>query len=742
MFGGHVVFLINLLQDVNVVRPLALLAANRFGASVLFLVSERFIQRDTGGAWQRELQEMSAQAGATIRSYDSEYAALRVLYGRRGLLIAGSESSLSAHAQTHNVMRVAPPDFLKVTLQHGFECVGFMHSREHDKAFGRYITFAADVICGWCDAASMRSLVPSERSKYLLTGPASLMYEAAGTNRAQGGHGGLVCENLHSVRMHASGDFKVPYMDTFSEFAGELAKTGSQVTLRPHPGGQYVLKNKVELPANVRINNQPMYKVDLGRYDYGISAPSSVIIDMVIAGVAVAVWRDEQGAIDTSSYDGLTMVSGLQEWLDFVQDARERREAILERQAAFLARTRMQVDRQKVLDSYSKLLARGLSLAARRERPPPVRTERVLLVANSLIPTLQLSFIEPLAPDVAEGKLVVATLMGDDVTALFADAKGRLLDDFAAKRWVRRKFEEFSPTLVVLCRYSAVLAEYIVELAHEFGAAVSFHIDDDLLNVPIEIGVTKFRAHNRPERLARVRYLLENADIVYCSTRPLLQRFRELGFSGPMVCGELYCSGRVLTPAKPGPVRKIGYMGFDHAHDLELILPSIVHALRTHPEVTFELFGSIPKPQVLEEFGARVVKIEPVRGYKDFLQKFASLGWDIGVCPLVATPFNRVKANTKWVEYTAVGAAVIASKGMAYDECCLGGCGILADTQEDWTRALDQLCAQPQLKEEIVRAAQKRMVSEYSEKRLRNQVWDVFRIAHQNRLPRIASHAL
>jgi glycosyltransferase involved in cell wall biosynthesis len=740
MKSGGVFFLINLLQDINIVRPIALLAANHLGARVHFLVSDRFIERDTQGIWQAELKELCLAVRADQDVYDSAHAALEILQHRRGLLVAASESSLSAHSHTHNVMRVAPPSFLKVTLQHGYECVGFLQSRDHEKAHGRTVTFAADVLCGWCELPVMRSMAPSEKAKYLLTGPSALLYKPAVAEESNMRHGGLVCENLHSVRMHVSGDFKASFMDTFFAFCDALQEKGQRVTLRPHPGGQYVLKNDVELPRNVTLNNHPMYKVDLTQYAYGISAPSSVLIDMVLAGIPVAVWRDEDGTMDASCYEGLTMVSSLQDWLAFVRDVALRRDMLLERQARFLARSGLLTDRQTVYERFAGLIRRGMAMGAGRSADDDIDEERVLLVANAMIPTMQLSFLKPLAVEVKAGRMRLATMVSEEMHERFADAKGRFTEAGKndAKAWIRLQFEQFRPTLLVMCRYSGLFNDYIIEVAHEHDLPVVFHIDDDLLNVPMEIGMAKYRMHNQPERLERVRYLLENSDLVYCSTAPLMHRFRELGFSNQMTYGDVYCTGRVMRSAVNRPVTKIGYMGFDHAHDLELILPALVQVLRANPHVTFDLFGSIPKPHELDEFGDRVTEIPPVRVYTEFLDTFATLNWDIGLCPLVVTPFNSVKANTKWIEYTAVGAAVIASKGMAYDACCADGCGILAETLDQWVEAMNALCADPRRRYEMVRAAQQRLEAEYSDDRLRAQIWNVFRIAHNNRLARVS----
>jgi len=278
----------------------------------------------------------------------------------------------------------------------------------------------------------------------------------------------------------------------------------------------------------------------------------------------------------------------------------------------------------------------------------------------------------------------------------------------------------------VFCRYSGPHAEHLVEWARREEIPVIYHIDDDLLNIPVEIGLVKHRAHNQPLRLAAVRYLLDNADLVYCSTDRLKERLRTLGVLSPMIAAKLHCSGRVIVPAASRPIRKIGYMGFDHSYDLETILPALVQFLRRNPAIWFELFGSIPKPPALDEFGARVTVVPPVRNYEDFLTEFARLDWDIGICPLAPTKFNLFKANNKWVEYTSVGAAVVASRGTVYDECCADGCGILAGTMEEWLAALEELAHDPSRRFALVSHAQKKLTKEYATERLREQVLGVF----------------
>lgn len=709
----HAVLILDLLQDFNIVRPIACLASDETSMPITILASRRFFDRDGQGIWAAELEDLVSVTNATLIRFQTDLEIYDYLSDKRGIIFAGSESDLNAHTTSHRIFQFAPPGFLKVTLQHGYECVGFLQNREQSMAFGEQIRFAADVLCGWSSGDRMHHLQSTERDKLLVTGATARL--AAGrqmpvTPKPAAGTG-IVCENLHSVRMNIAGDFKASYMDSFFAFAAAMEKAGRDVALRPHPGGQYVVRNNMKLPRNVTLNNEPMYRVDLSRYAYGISAPSSVLMDMVLAEIPTAVWHDGGDQLDTSNYAGLTHISSLDEWCAFAEGAIADPAPFLARQATFIEQTGIVVDRDKVRLRFLDLLW------AAGGQPAP---RRILFVANSEIPTLQLGFLKPLQRLIDSGAIELLLLTEAEMRRKMGkkDPNAQLAQD-----WAIAQIEQFRPDVAIFCRYSGPFPQAMIATLRDHHVPVIFHIDDDLLNVPIEIGAIKHAEHNKPERLETVSTLLRSADLVYCSTAPLLERFAALGFDpANMAAGEIYCSGEILAPAVERPVRKIGYMGFDHAHDFDLVLPELVQFLRERPEVQFELFGSIPKPPILDEFGDRVAVVSPVRPYSAFLQAFAARDWDIGICPLAQTGFNIVKANTKWVEYSTVGAAVIATAGMAYDDCSDDGCGLLIDSQAGWREALHALCDDPARRYRMVANAQAKIKRDYSIDRLRDQV--------------------
>ena len=56
IIGG---FIFNLLQDVNILRPLVYLTADNIGIKPLIFVTQSFIKRDKFQIWMNELQSLS-----------------------------------------------------------------------------------------------------------------------------------------------------------------------------------------------------------------------------------------------------------------------------------------------------------------------------------------------------------------------------------------------------------------------------------------------------------------------------------------------------------------------------------------------------------------------------------------------------------------------------------------------------------------------------------------------------------
>lgn len=329
-----VIFHFALVQDVAVLRPLVQLAQKHGRSPIALVVSESFKALDEDGLWLSELEALAAEVGVPVQFYADAFDFLQIAGSGRVLVIAGSESSAKAHAVTHELFRSLPGRIITVTLQHGYECVGFLHNRSHDDRVGKLVDFAADLVVSWAPWRDSPAVPPDAGNRLFVAGP-TMFIDHVDPDPPRSDAVGLVCENLHSVRF-PTGEVRSQFLDTFGDFAARLASVGQSLALRPHPAGRYTRRKNVQLPSNVEVYSEPIYKLDLSRFAYMISAPSTILLDFVKAGVPVAVWTDDSGEIDASHYPGLPRVCNIEDWWRFHLAATSRREELVEAQSAFL----------------------------------------------------------------------------------------------------------------------------------------------------------------------------------------------------------------------------------------------------------------------------------------------------------------------------------------------------------------------------------------------------------------------
>lgn len=346
---------------------------------------------------------------------------------------------------------------------------------------------------------------------------------------------------------------------------------------------------------------------------------------------------------------------------------------------------------------------------------------RLLFIANSPLPTLDIYFLRPLEKFVTDGVVSVFLLTEQELHARFGQA---VESNEALGHWLAL-LDDVRPHALVFCRYSGPHAEALMRWAKTSGTPTILHLDDDLLDVPPELGPVKFRFHNDPVRKARVRMLMDACDVVYASTEVLAEHLQGHGPRAPVRFAAHALAGEVLAPHSPADAATVvGYMsGSDHARDLALVLPAVVSLLDRHAGVRFELWGATAVAPDLHRFGDRVRVTRGVVGYAAFVEAFRRSGWHIGLCPLAATPFNAAKSCIKWIECTAVGAVVVATRGLAYDACCADDCGILVPNEASaWLEAMDELVRDPQRRRALAGRAQQRLANDYSSTAQRRQV--------------------
>lgn len=505
------VFLIQLLQDVHILRPLVFMARRDFGFDTLVLVPAAFRARDSLGIWGRELEEICRQAGARLEFFDDHWDAYRHLNGQ-GLLFAASESNVENHATAHKLFSYAPASYLKVTLQHGFDCVGFRHAADHIRAHGETASFAADLLCTWFGSEKLTSMAASQLAKVVVTGPTSVLQMAAAPIEREPNAPGIVCENLHSVRFNVPGNLKFEFLNAFNEFARIVGSSGREVRLRPHPGGQYLASSKATIPSNVQLENAPLYRLDLRRYSYGVSTPSSVLVDMLLAQIPTAVWRDSSGLIDIGSYEGLTTVSTAREWVDFSEAAERDPTWFVSRQNEFLDSQAIPLEPQDVFSRFAQLFETVERIEVRSPGSVAER-ERLLLVTMENAAGIEQTFVEPLAGLIARGEITTRTVTGQQLAELAPSGEDRLVDFL----------NTYNPSSIILSGWASPLHRSMALWAKERQVPIIYVVH----GTGTQSADEGWDASCSDASLGWTSELLSEADLVYASTETLKSRLED-----------------------------------------------------------------------------------------------------------------------------------------------------------------------------------------------------------------------
>lgn len=320
----NVVIVLDLIQDFEVLRPLVTRCAQSPAWSNLWIsISDRVM---TSHMWPQisiYLDVMQIRWFKPISPLD----VVNVLGGERAVLITASESSANGHKFSHTVCQLANRKTFKITVQHGYECVGLRHHQAHDASLPEGVRFASDVVFTWSATDQLTNVHPSDRAKCIPVGIVkSGAQESAvedhigqqlmhtyGTFRQTALHRRiLVAENLHSVRFVDANRYQ-----RFLEFIRGLeADSLFDLTLRSHPG-----KRTLECDDTFKGYNflkGTMRSQHFQAFDAFVSPPSTIVLDAVLAGVPTAIWSVRKQLGDCENYAQIPVLNSSSEigsWL-------------------------------------------------------------------------------------------------------------------------------------------------------------------------------------------------------------------------------------------------------------------------------------------------------------------------------------------------------------------------------------------------------------------------------------------
>ena len=194
----------------------------------------------------------------------------------------------------------------------------------------------------------------------------------------------------------------------------------------------------------------------------------------------------------------------------------------------------------------------------------------------------------------------------------------------------------------------------------------------------------------------------KKSDLVTCTTEILRQEFLKIN---PSVAVLPNCIDINFFPKRPNFIKKeirIGWQGgASHYEDLYLIKDAITNILKKHDNVKFIYFGDMRFQGLFKDAPQAQIEWHSWVSHATYPYKLSLLNLDIGLCPLVDNVFNKNKSSIKWMEYSMVGAATIASDIAPYSITCNNGIDAMLVNEFTWEDAMDNLIRDKQKRDYI-----------------------------------------
>jgi len=301
--------------------------------------------------------------------------------------------------------------------------------------------------------------------------------------------------------------------------------------------------------------------------------------------------------------------------------------------------------------------------------------------------------------------------------------------------YIRKTIEHFcevSDVIIWHPVYYGHIYDFFIEMQHKYEKKFVVECDDNYMDVPSWNEAFKSFSPGTGYRRFAID-CMRNSDAVVVTTPHLQDAYSQFNDNVFLLENSLDFKGDRkfigwdrVSPRKHKGIRLGWIGGRTHFDDLMMVAPALREVLLKHPEVSLTLVNSAFDLSC-EALGRK----NPLEGLKNVLYVnrsvainryapfMASFGFDVGLAPLVDCNFNRSKSNLRWLEYSALGIPSVCSEVSHYSKTVRNGIdGILIKDNDlqKWQEALDLLIMDQPLREQIGRAAAKRVRRDFNVK--------------------------
>ncbi|MFH1673052.1 MAG: tetratricopeptide repeat protein [Pseudomonadota bacterium] len=258
------------------------------------------------------------------------------------------------------------------------------------------------------------------------------------------------------------------------------------------------------------------------------------------------------------------------------------------------------------------------------------------------------------------------------------------------------------------------------------GLATVFEISDNFLALPPSINHEL--SFNNPISLATALQLIRLSDAIQGVSKILLDQFSFLHERRVVFENQIIEMGSVQKTSKEEVV--IGWAGsLGHTEDIQWMAPVIQEICQRHSHVRFAFMGN--REQYEEVFGSVANSQFSYRDPGDLFDYYNFLdGLDIGLAPLMNTPFNICRSDVKFIEYASCGVIPVVSDVGPYKRHARHGVNaFLFESPESLRNILEILITDESLRQNV-----KANAYDYVKNERREEAHAVERVSFYKRL--------
>lgn len=264
---------------------------------------------------------------------------------------------------------------------------------------------------------------------------------------------------------------------------------------------------------------------------------------------------------------------------------------------------------------------------------------------------------------------------------------------------------------------------HLVSACKETGTPLVVDIDDNFMEVHDWQPASQMGYQEGGDKRAYAISYVSFADALFVSTEPLKTYFQKLLKERFNENPKIFVLPNSVDPddwsfISPKNINRtvIGWHGsVTHDEDLMLIFKEIENILKEKKDVYFEIMGGIKLEKVRDFFKAwdknvldRVKIVGGTQKWYGFPKRLMSQTWDIGICPLIDSEFNRAKSHIKWLEMSIKGIPVVASNVKPYsDNIKHNKTGLIAKNPKEFGKHLRKLIENKELRKELAENAKR-----------------------------------